>query len=74
MNKGMQLVLAVCFLIGIVLGITALIWLLWCWAMPQIWESGPRNIIDPGFWLFAVCWFLFGCAGRAIFGIRQKIT
>jgi hypothetical protein len=49
-------------------GIMWLIWSLWCWVLPQVYEGGPHNLIAPGFWLFAACWTLAGMVGRSIFG------
>jgi hypothetical protein len=52
----------------IVLGAFWLLWLLWCWVLPQIWIDGPKNIVAPGYWLFAACWCLVSWIGKAIFG------
>jgi len=42
--------------------------MLWCWVMPQLWATGPENIINPGFWLFLGAWLLVCFVGRAMAG------
>lgn len=58
------------FGIGILfaLGIDWLIWTLWCWAIPQIWPTGPENLIHPGFLLFVAITLLVSYVGRMLFG------
>lgn len=61
-------------LIGLVLYIAinliviALLWLLYTWAMPQLWIGGPENLVNPGYWLFTGSWVLLGLVGRRVFG------
>jgi len=49
-----------------------LIWILYSWVMPQIYPSGPVNIITPSYWLFIGMWFLIAFIGRLIFGGKNK--
>lgn len=49
------------------LGMYWLLWLLWCWVLPQVWASGPSAVVRPGYWLFAGCWFLVMLIGKGIF-------
>ena len=57
---------------GFVLGVYWLIWLLWCWVLPQVWPTGPQGLVQPGFWLFAGAWFLLTLVGQAVFGRGGK--
>jgi hypothetical protein len=50
------------------LGIYWLFWMLWCWVLPQLWPTGPANIIAPGYWLFAGAFFLLSIIGKAMLG------
>jgi len=56
---------------ALVLGVYWLLWALWCWVMPQLWPTGPANLIQPNFWLFVAAWCLMSLVGRAIFGGSQ---
>ena len=60
------------FLLGIFVALLLVfvIWLLWSWAMPQLWTDGPINLIKPTYWLFAAMWFLFVTIVRVIRGGR----
>ncbi len=71
MEKVITGVLVVCFAIAIVLGVYWLIWSLWTWVMPQLWPTGPENLVNPGFWLFSGAFLLLSLVGGAIFG-RSK--
>ena len=53
---------------AIFLGIDWLLWSLWCWVLPQLWPTGPDNLVNPGFWLFVAAAFLLSCIGRMVFG------
>ncbi len=66
--KFLLFVLAVLAIAALVLGVTWGIWLLWCAVLPQLWASGPANVIHPSFWLFVGMWFLLGFLGNALFG------
>ena len=65
-----------CALIGdpraIWFGVMWCLWSLWSWVLPQVYVGGPKNVVAPGFWLFAACWTLAGFIGRVIFGRRSK--
>jgi len=39
-------------IVGIILGVYWLFWSLWCFVLPQIWPTGPKNFIEPSYWLF----------------------
>lgn len=67
MDKIITVLFAVAFIAGISLGVTWLIWLLWCWVLPQVWATGPASFIKPSFWLFVGVWLLLGFLGRCIF-------
>ena len=60
------------FLIGTWTVIMWGLWSLWGWVLPQVYEGGPKNIVAPGFWLFAGCWTLVAMVGRAVFGRNSK--
>jgi hypothetical protein len=49
------------------MGIQWLLWCLYCWVMPQVWASGPQNIIAPSFWLFWAMTFLLSIFGKLLF-------
>ncbi len=36
-----------------------LVWLLWCFVLPQVYPTGPEGFIRPGYWLFAGMGVLF---------------
>ena len=61
----------VAIFVGLVLGAWWLIWLLWTWALPQIWPTGPDLIVRPGYWAFAGLWVLLSLIGRVIFGHKE---
>lgn len=54
--------------IAAIFGIMWLIWSLWCWVLPQIYPSGPANLLAPSYWLFVGTWVLVSFVGRLIFG------
>ena len=68
----------IAFLIGLVvcipliLGVYWLIWSAWCWALPQLWPTGPVGLIEPGYWLFVVSLLLLSLIGKTIFGGSKK--
>jgi multisubunit Na+/H+ antiporter MnhB subunit len=55
---GVGLGIAVIMLLS--LALSGAIWLLWCWVMPQLWTTGPKNVVSPSFWLFYALLFLLG--------------
>ncbi len=71
MEKVLGFLIAAVFIVGILLGIDWLLWTAWCWALPQIYPTGPEGFIRPGFWLFVVCALLVSWIGRMVFG-RSK--
>lgn len=62
------LAIAIVIWFGVMWGL----WSLWAWVLPQVYASGPRNVVAPSFWLFAGCWTLMVMIGRALFGNRSK--
>lgn len=56
--------IAVGVVVCVILGILALIWLLWGTVMTAIWPTGPAQFIDPGYWLFVGMWFLAAFIGN----------
>lgn len=64
--------LIVAFVVGIVLGVWYGVWSLWCWAVPQIWPTGPHALIQPSYWLFVAILLLAGFVGKTIFGGTKK--
>lgn len=71
MNKLIEFAFILAVAAGIVLGVYWLLWLLWCWALPQLWPSGPETLLQPGYWLFSGSWLLIALLGRAVFGSRE---
>jgi hypothetical protein len=61
-------VIVVTMIIGVTLGMIFLLWLLWTWVMPQLWQTGPGNFIKPNYWLFTGAWILFGTLLKVIRG------
>lgn len=59
-------------IIAIVLVAYWALWHLWLFVLPQIWPSGPVQLISPGFWLFSGAWLLLATLGKAIFGRDKK--
>jgi len=59
--------IGVIFIIAVILGCYWLAWQLWCYVVPQIWVTGPANLVRPGFWFFVACAFLLSWIGRRIF-------
>ena len=47
------------------------VWSLYSWVAPQLWPTGPENLIRPGFFLFGGAWTLVGLLGRSLFGQRK---
>ena len=72
MEKIIAFVIVTPFAIAIWAGIMWGLWSLWGWVLPQVYASGPHNIVAPSFWLFAACWTLMVMVGRALFGGRRK--
>lgn len=64
------MLLAIALAIG--LGVTWCIWSVWCWVLPQVYPTGPDNLLAPNFWLFCACWFLLGMVGRNVFGQNRS--
>lgn len=69
--KLAALVAVLPIIVAIVLGVFYLLWCAWCWVLPQIYPSGPENLIKPSYWLFVVAWVLASWVGRAIFGGKK---
>lgn len=65
--KALGFLAVVAIVFGIALGVQYLIWSLWCWTLPQIWENGPKGIIAPSFWLFWAATFLLSIVGKLLF-------
>lgn len=63
----MLVIICIAVALGLLLGIWWLIWLLWCWVMPQLWSTGPEVIISPDYWLFCGAWLLASLIGNALF-------
>jgi hypothetical protein len=61
-----------CLGIAFALGIIFLIWLLWSWVLPQLWSTGPANLITPNYWLFAGAWILFVTIAKILRGGKEK--
>ena len=72
MSKVFLVIIAIAAFLGFLLGIDWLIWKLWLWVLPQIWTTGPENLIRPGFWLFVAVWFLMGCVGSCLFSSSKS--
>lgn len=75
MHVGLKVTLwifAIAAIIGVALGGFWLVWLLWCFVLPQLWGNGPAALIRPGYWLFIGMWFLLGLVGRALFGSSKS--
>jgi len=53
--------------VAAIFGALWVIWMLWCWVLPQVYPSGPINIIAPSYWLFIGMWALLAFIGRLIF-------
>lgn len=52
--------------VGVVLAIDWVIWQAWLYVLPALWPFGPRSLLYPDFWVFAIAFFLLGCIGRAL--------
>ena len=72
MTKIITFILALLFVVAIWFAVIGSVWTLWCWALPQVYPSGPPSLIAPGFWLFTACWTIISAVGQAIFGRRSK--
>lgn len=72
MEKLITFIVVMIAAVGIWAAVVGGAWALWCWVLPQVYASGPQNILAPGFWLFAACWSLVAMVGRAIFGGNSK--
>lgn len=68
------IVVALIFIIysAIILGSTYLIWLLWCWVMPQLFPLASLAIVTPPFWTFFGAWVLVGFIRNKIFGSKHE--
>lgn len=60
------------FSVGIILGVYAFIWWLWCGVLGYFWPAGPEQIIDPGFWPFVGLLLLLSIIGRILFKRNTK--
>lgn len=69
-NKCIALLIVAPAVVAIAGVILAALWVAWCWVMPQLYPSGPENLINPGYLLFVATWLLVGIVGRRIFGRR----
>lgn len=58
-SKAIVITIGVIIGMAIACGIVWLLWIAWCWAIPQIWTSGPENLTHPNFWLFLCVWMIF---------------
>lgn len=56
------------FAVAVTLGLYWLMWIIWTWTLPQLWQDGPEQFINPGYWLFSATLFLLGVIGRAVIG------
>lgn len=70
MNKIIGSVLAIAVAVGVIMGVIALIWGLWCWVVPVIFPAAPAALKAPGYWLFLGAWVLLGAVARLIFPPR----
>lgn len=70
--KYLGYLIGAALVIGLVLGLYGLLWLGWCWMMPQLWQDGPKNIVSPSYWLFVVAFLVLTVIGRAVFGGGKK--
>lgn len=50
--------------VALVLGFWWMVWLLWCFVLPQVYPTGPEGFIRPGYWLFAGMWTLLVLVGQ----------
>ena len=41
-----------------IVGLLKLFHVVWCWVLPQLWATGPANVISPSFMLFVGMWFI----------------
>lgn len=57
-EKLLAVLIAVVPVLVISLLLSGAIWWLWCWVMPQLWATGPQNLVQPPFWLFYATIFL----------------
>lgn len=64
--NGLGLLILIAGLLALVTGVWWLLWLLWCFVLPQVWPTGPEGLIRPGYWLFAGMWTLFVLVVRVI--------
>lgn len=68
MNKVIGWTLAIVSVIGLVLGVYYLLWKGWIYIMPKLYPTGSEYIINPSYWFFVLCLFVFCAIGKSIFG------
>jgi len=61
-------VLGIAAIVCLVMGVWWLFWSLWTWVLPQVWATGPENLIRPSYWLFVGMLLILSLIGRALFG------
>lgn len=72
MHKAIGYTLIVVLALAVYFAVMYGLWVLWCWALPQVYAGGSQALIAPGFWLFLACWTLATMGGKAIFGGKAK--
>lgn len=50
-------------------GILALMWLVWCWSIPQVWVGGPESVTSPDYLVFSAVLALGRAAYVLITGV-----
>lgn len=58
------------FIIGFYI-LVSILWFPFSWIMPQLWPTGPANLIHPGYWLFVLTIFVIRITFNLLFR-RQK--
>ena len=68
MDKILGYMLIVVLVVLLVFGIYWVAWTAWCWALPQVYPTGPRGLIAPSYELFVICLFIVCWLGNLLRG------
>lgn len=50
--------------------VVSILWFPFSWVMPQLWPTGPENLIHPGYWMFVLTFFVIRITFNLLFRVR----
>lgn len=70
-EKTIMITLGVMLVIIVKLVFTWLFWLLWCWAIPQIFPGASEAVRQPSFLLFLALTIIVSAVGGMLKGVKS---